>query len=152
MRCAPGRGAVSDDDTVESHVGRRRNVDREPFGARWIEEDAFRKSPQPAFRSPDLLSRFLDASPEPARPAGLDVASVGKCAMLIREDDHVLLEYDQYVGQLLPDAAKRGLALIPVEVGVAPRRQERAIAEIVEVTLRLRGTRTSFNPFRLLRQ
>jgi hypothetical protein len=92
---------------------------------------------QPSLRSPNLLRRFPDSSLEPTAPIALKVARRWELAVLVREDDDVVLEYNQKIAEFFPGLTLApGLA--PVHVRPTPKPQEGVAAQARQILFRWR--------------
>ena len=131
---APVGGVVCNDDPVEDRLVGVGQVYRELTLAGAVEKEAVWVVPDPPLGAPHLVRRLLDGLPEPPAPVPYQVAAVGESAVLVRENDDVVLELDEQVADLLAVALPRTL-LVPVDARVAPQRQEGAVAEGLQVAL-----------------
>ena len=129
---APVGGVVGDDDSVEDRLVGGGQVYRELALAGAVGEEAVRVLPDPPLSPPHLVRRFLHRPLEPPAPVLGQVPAVRERAVLVGEYDDVVLEHDEQVADLLAVALT---TLVPVDVRVAPKRQECAVAQFLEVSL-----------------
>ena len=124
---APFSRAAGNHDTMNSHFFGRGQCQRKGVLAPWVEEDPVGMIANPALGAVDLSCGVPDRSLEPTSPVRDVVAGVRIGTGFVRENDHVPVEGDQDVAQLL------SAALVAVEVGIAPWTEKCPFAQANEV-------------------
>ena len=108
------------DDQTETHPLHRRQVNRQRTLTLAVQKDSIRVLTNPTFCSPRLFSRFLNGLLKPSLPVALDVMRILELAMLVGENDDLLVEDHQEIANLFAVAATLRFALVPVHARIAP--------------------------------
>jgi len=85
---------MSYNDAMHSDTFSNRDGYGQPLRAATIQEHTTRIVPDPAFRSPNLLSRVLYCPPEPPAPISVEAARVREATVFVGEKYDVVAEGD----------------------------------------------------------